>query len=70
MAKKKVEIDIMLEADKTWDVEVYYMNAAKEWVLDEDLSDAHFPSKEEAFRYVNDLKKNSSIEIGKVTERT
>lgn len=68
MAKKKVEIDVMLEADKTWDVEVYYMDV-NEWVLDEDLSDAHFQSKEAALRYVDDLKKNPSIEIDKVTER-
>lgn len=68
MAKKKVEIDVMLEKDKTWDVEVYYLDK-NEWVLDEDLSDAHFQSKEAAFRYVDDLKKNPSIEVGKVSER-
>lgn len=68
MAKKKVEIDVLLEADKTWDVEVFYMDA-NEWVLDEDLSDAHFQTKEAALRYVEDLKKNRSIEVGKVTEK-
>lgn len=68
MAKKKVEIDVLLEADKTWDVEVFYMDA-NEWILDEDLSDAHFQTKEAALRYVEDLRKNHSIEISKVTER-
>ncbi|RXT03598.1 hypothetical protein [Ammoniphilus sp. CFH 90114] len=68
MSKKKVEIDIMLEQDKTWDVEVYYLEA-NEWVLDEDLSDAHFQTKDAALRYVDDLKKNPKIEISKVTER-
>ena len=68
MAKKKVEIDILLEEDKTWDVDVFYLEA-NEWVLDEDLSDAHFQTKEAALRYVEGLKKNPRIEVGKVTEK-
>lgn len=68
MAKRKVEIDILLEEDRTWDVEVFYLQA-NEWVLDEDLSDAHFQTKEAALRYVESLRKDPRIEIGKVTEK-
>lgn len=67
MPKKKVEVDIRLEEDRTWDVEVYFLDKS-EWVLDEDLSDAHFQTKEAAYRYLEDLKKNSAIEIGKISE--
>ncbi len=67
MPKKKVEVDVRLEEDRTWDVEVYSSDK-NEWVLDEDLSDAHFPTKEAAYRYIDDLKKNPTIEVGKISE--
>lgn len=67
MPKKKVEIDVRLEEDKTWDVEVYFLDK-NEWVLDEDLSDAHFQTKEAAYRYIEDVKKDPKIEVGKISE--